>query len=79
MYEKLEKRPPRPIRHRPLRLLAHHLFLNSEGLGVLSHVIVVNVEPHMHPQFSLSRVCEVASQSGSRLQANCPSAEWYLS
>jgi hypothetical protein len=40
---------------RPTRLLARHSFSYSEVFGLWSHVIVVNVEHHMLPLFSLSR------------------------
>jgi len=36
-------------------LLIRHSSSNSEMLGLLCHVIVVNVEHHMLPQLSLSR------------------------
>jgi hypothetical protein len=34
-----------------MSLLARHSFSNSEMLCLLSHVILVNVERHMLPQF----------------------------
>jgi len=49
--EKLEKQSLKPFWDRPRRLLVRHSFSNSEVLGLLSHVIVVNVEHHMLPQF----------------------------
>ena len=55
MYEKLEKQSLQPFWDRPRILLVRHSFSNSEVLGLLCHVIVVNVEHHMLPQFSLSR------------------------
>jgi hypothetical protein len=48
--EKLEKQSLQPFWHRPRILLVRHSFSNSEVLGPLSHVIVVNVEYHMLPQ-----------------------------
>jgi hypothetical protein len=33
-----------------MMLLVRHSFSNSEVLGLLSHVIAVNVEDHMLPQ-----------------------------
>lgn len=38
-----------------MRLLVRHSFSNSERLGLLCHVIVLNVEHHMLAQLSLSR------------------------
>src|SRR5580658_1998390 len=55
MYGKLEKQLLWLFCDRPLRLSVRHSFSNAEGLGVLSHVIVVNVEHHMLLQLSLSR------------------------
>jgi hypothetical protein len=52
--EKLEKRSLSPFSDRPRSLLFRHSFSNSEVLGLLSHVIVVNVEHDMLPPFSLS-------------------------
>jgi len=54
-YEKLEKQSIQPFWVRPTRLLVRHSFSNSEVLGVLSRVIVVNMEDHMLSQFSLGR------------------------
>src|SRR5215472_870503 len=51
VYEKVEKQPLQPFRDRPRRLLARTSFSNSETLNLLCHVIVVNVEHHMLPQF----------------------------
>jgi len=36
-------------------LLVRHSFSTSEGLALLCHVIVVNVEHRVLPQLSLSR------------------------
>jgi hypothetical protein len=55
VYEKLEKRSLWSFVDRPRRLLIRHSSSNSEMLGLLCHVIVVNVEHHMLPQLSLSR------------------------
>ncbi len=55
MYGKSEKQSLQPFWDRPSRLLDCHSFSNAEVLGLLSHVIVVNVERHMLPHFSLSR------------------------
>src|SRR5215467_13429296 len=44
-----------PFWGRLRRLLVRHSFSTSEVLGLLWHVIVVNVERHMLPQLSLSR------------------------
>jgi hypothetical protein len=52
MYEKLEKQSLQPFWDRPRILLVRYSFSNSEVLGLLCHVIVVNVEHHMLPQFS---------------------------
>jgi hypothetical protein len=46
-YEKLEKQSSRPFGDRPGRLLARHSASKSETLGLLCHVIVVNVEHHL--------------------------------
>ena len=54
-YEKLEKQSLWSFWGRPRRLLVRHSSSNSEMLGLLCHVIVVNVEHHMLPQLSLSR------------------------
>ena len=55
MYEKLEKEALEPFWDRPMRLLVRHSFSNFEVLGLLSHVIVVNLEHHMLSLLSLSR------------------------
>jgi hypothetical protein len=55
MYEKLEKEALEPFWDRPMRLLVRRSFSNFEVLGLLSHVIVVNVEHHMLALLSLSR------------------------
>ena len=55
VYEKLEKRSLWSFVGRPRRLLIRHSSSNSEMLGLLCHVIVVNVEHHMLPQLSLGR------------------------
>jgi hypothetical protein len=55
MYEKLEKQALWPFWDRPMRLLVRHSFSNSEVLGLLSDVIVVNVEQHMLSLLSLRR------------------------
>ena len=55
VYGKLEKQSLQPFWDRPQRLLVRHSFSNSEVLGLLFHVIVVNVEHHVLPQLSLSR------------------------
>jgi hypothetical protein len=47
--EKLEKQSLQPFWDHPKRLLVRHSFSNSEVLGLLPHVIVVNVEHHMLP------------------------------
>jgi hypothetical protein len=44
MYEKLEKQSLQPFWDRPRILLVRYSFSNSEILGLLCHVIVVNVE-----------------------------------
>ncbi len=54
---KLEKQSVWSFVGRPCRLLIRHLSSNAEMLGLLCHVIVVNVEHHMLPQLSLSRNC----------------------
>jgi len=51
VYEKLEKQSFQPFWDRPTILFVRHSFSNSEVLGLLSHVIVVNVEHRMLPQF----------------------------
>jgi len=55
LCEKLEKQSLWPFWDRPRILLVRHSFSNSEVLGPLSHVIVVNVEHRMLPQFSFGR------------------------
>jgi len=40
---------------RPKRLLIRHSSSNPALLGLLCHVLVVNVEHHLLPQLSLSR------------------------
>jgi hypothetical protein len=55
VYEKLEKQSLWSFPGRPRRLLIRHSSSNSEMLGLLCHVIVVNMEHHMLPQLSLSR------------------------
>ena len=54
-YEKLEKQSLWSFVARPKRLLIHHSSSNSALLGLLCHVLVVNVEHHLLPQLSLSR------------------------
>ena len=54
MYEELEKYSLWPFRVRLCRLLVRHSGSKSEMFGLSCHVIVVNVEHHMLPQFSLS-------------------------
>ena len=51
MYEKLEKQSLYPFWDRPRILLIRHSFSNSEVLGLLCDVIVVNVEYRMLRQF----------------------------
>jgi hypothetical protein len=53
--EKWEKQPLQPFWVRPRIVSVRHSFWNSEALGLLSRVIVVDVEDRMLPQFSLSR------------------------
>jgi hypothetical protein len=55
VYEKLEKQLLWSFVGRPRRLLIRHSSSNTEMLGLLCDVIVVNVEHHMLPQLSLSR------------------------
>ncbi len=55
VYEKLEKQSLWSFVGRPRRLLVRHSFSNSEVLDLLCHVIVVNMERDMLPQFSPSR------------------------
>jgi hypothetical protein len=45
----------KPFGDRPSTLLVRPSFSNSEMFGLFSRVIVLNVEHHMLPQFSLSR------------------------
>jgi hypothetical protein len=54
-YDKLEKQSSRPFWNRPRTLLARHSSSRSETLGLLCHVIDVDVERHMH--LSLSSGC----------------------
>lgn len=56
VYEKLEKRSLWSIVGRPRRLLIGHPSPNSQMLGLLCHVIVVNVEHHLLSQFSLNQI-----------------------
>jgi hypothetical protein len=58
---KVEKRSLQPFCDRPRILLVRHSFSNSEVLGLLCRVIVVNVEYRMLPQFSRSG-CEAVGQ-----------------
>ena len=51
MYEKLEKQSLWPFWDRPGILLIRHSFSRSEVLGLLRHVIVVNVEHRLHFHF----------------------------
>ena len=55
VYEKLEKQALWSFVGRPRRLLIRHASSNSETLGLLCDVIVLNAEHHMLPQWSLSR------------------------
>jgi hypothetical protein len=55
VYEKLEKQSVWSFVGRPRKLLIRNSSLNSEILGLLCHVIVLNVEHPMLPQLSLSR------------------------
>lgn len=55
MYEKLEKQPFQPFSDGPGILSVRYSFSNSEVLGLLCHVIVVNVEHYLLPPFSPSR------------------------
>jgi hypothetical protein len=48
LYGKLEKQPRESFWARPRRLLIRHSCSNSEMLGLLYHVIVMNVEHHVH-------------------------------
>ena len=51
VYEKLENQSLWSFVGRPRKLLIRHSSSNSDLLGLLCHVIVVNVEHHMLPQF----------------------------
>jgi len=55
LYEKLENQSLQPFGDRPRRLLVRHWFSSSEVLGLLCHVISVNMEHQMLPQLSLNR------------------------
>jgi hypothetical protein len=55
VYEKLEKQPFLLFWGRPKRLLVCHSASKAETLGLLCHVIAVNVEHHMLPQLSLKQ------------------------
>jgi putative flippase GtrA len=55
VYEKLEKQSLWSFVGRPRKLLIRHSSSSSELLGLLCHVIVVNVEHQLLPQLSLSR------------------------
>ena len=55
VYEKLEKRPVSLSGCRLERLLVCHSASGSETLGLLCHVILLNVERPLLPQLSLSR------------------------
>jgi hypothetical protein len=69
LYEKLEKQPLWSFVGRPRKLLIRNSSSNSEMLGLLCHVIVVNVEHTMLPQLSLSRnlwSCEPMQLSTAR-------------
>jgi hypothetical protein len=55
LCEKLENLSLYPFWDRPRILFVRHSFSNSEVLCLLSHVMVVNVEDRMLPQFWLSR------------------------
>jgi len=54
VYEKLENPLLQPFWDRPRSLFVRHSFPNSEKLDLLFHVVVVNVEPNMLSQLSLS-------------------------
>ena len=56
LCEKLEEQLLWPFWDRPRILLARCSFSNAEVLGLSCHVIVLNVEQHMLPQFSLGRI-----------------------
>jgi hypothetical protein len=63
----LEELSPWSFVAHPRRLFIRHSSSNAEMLGLLCHVIVVNVENHMLPQLSLSRnfcgvVCGLCSE-----------------
>jgi hypothetical protein len=55
MYEKLEKQQLTLFWGRLKRLLVCHSASRTEGLNLLCHVIVLNVEHPMLPQLLLSR------------------------
>jgi hypothetical protein len=55
VYGKLEKQPLWSFVGRPWKLLIRNPSSNGEMLGLLCHVIVVNVEHPMLPQLLLSR------------------------
>ena len=55
VYEKLEKQSLWSFVGRPRKLLVRNSSSNSELLGLLCHVIVVNVEHRLLTQLSLSR------------------------
>jgi hypothetical protein len=55
VYEKLEKQSLWSFVGRPRKLLIRNSSSNSELLGLLCHVIVVNVEHRLLTQLSLSR------------------------
>ena len=64
--EMLEKQSLQPLSDRLRKLLARGSSPISEIVGLLCHVIVVNVEHHMLPQFSLSRVAPDVDGQSSR-------------
>jgi hypothetical protein len=66
VYEKLEKESLSLFWDRPRKLLVRHSFSNSEMLGLLCHVIVVNVEHHMLPQLSLASRVGTATFTGGK-------------
>jgi hypothetical protein len=55
VYEKLEKQSLWSFVGRPRKLLIRNSSSNSELLGLLCHVIVVNVEHRLLTELSLSR------------------------
>ena len=55
VYEKLDKQSLWSFVGRPRKLLIRTSSSNSEILGLLCHVIVVNVEHRLLPQLLLSR------------------------